>query len=216
MSKSLGNFFTVRDLLDQGYPGEVIRLVMLGTHYSKPMDWTAEKAKQAEATLRKWESLCADIEPASTVDPMVIAALANDLDTVGAISVLHDLAKHGELAVLTASARLLGFSFFRVEAEDEYSAALNEMISLRAAFKNTKEYQKADQVRGILVEMGFEVSDSADGTLVEMSTLKLLRYLEPNTTGQARTSFFAPGSFDLRAAQREIARLLKHKLEALK
>ncbi|HSG55187.1 MAG TPA: cysteine--tRNA ligase, partial [Paracoccaceae bacterium] len=54
MSKSLGNFFTVRDLLDQGVPGEVIRYVFLMTHYRKPMDWTAEKAAQAEATLRKW------------------------------------------------------------------------------------------------------------------------------------------------------------------
>jgi cysteinyl-tRNA synthetase len=48
MSKSLGNFFTVRDLLDQGVPGEVIRFVMLSTHYRKPMDWTEKKAKQAE------------------------------------------------------------------------------------------------------------------------------------------------------------------------
>jgi cysteinyl-tRNA synthetase len=44
MSKSLGNFFTVRDLLDQGVPGEVIRFVMLSTHYSKPMDWTVVTA----------------------------------------------------------------------------------------------------------------------------------------------------------------------------
>ncbi len=43
MSKSLGNFFTVRDLLDQGWPGEVIRFVYLQTHYSKPMDWTADE-----------------------------------------------------------------------------------------------------------------------------------------------------------------------------
>ncbi|MFT7059211.1 MAG: cysteinyl-tRNA synthetase, partial [Pseudorhodobacter sp.] len=50
MSKSLGNFFTVRDLLDQGIPGEVIRFVFLGSHYRKTMDWTAEKAAQAEAT----------------------------------------------------------------------------------------------------------------------------------------------------------------------
>ena len=47
MSKSLGNFFTVRDLLDQGTPGEVIRFVFLSTHYRKPMDWTAEKAREA-------------------------------------------------------------------------------------------------------------------------------------------------------------------------
>ena len=54
MSKSLGNFFTIRDLLDQGIPGEVIRLVMLGTHYSKTMDWTETRKVEAEGTLRKW------------------------------------------------------------------------------------------------------------------------------------------------------------------
>ena len=52
MSKSLGNFFSVRELLDQGYAGEVIRFVYLSTHYSKPMDWTDKKAKEAEKTLR--------------------------------------------------------------------------------------------------------------------------------------------------------------------
>jgi cysteinyl-tRNA synthetase len=53
MSKSLGNFFTVRDLLEQGVPGEVIRFVMLSTHYSKPMDWTEKKREEAE---RSWNS----------------------------------------------------------------------------------------------------------------------------------------------------------------
>ena len=57
MSKSLGNFFTVRDLLDQGVPGEVIRFVMLSTHYRKPMDWTEKKRAEAETTLRKWRKL---------------------------------------------------------------------------------------------------------------------------------------------------------------
>ncbi len=52
MSKSLGNFFTVRDLLDQGIPGEVIRFVFLSTHYSKPMDWTAKKAEEAYEIIR--------------------------------------------------------------------------------------------------------------------------------------------------------------------
>ena len=46
MSKSLGNFFTVHDLLEQGVPGEVIRFVMLSTHYGKPMDWTEKKRKR--------------------------------------------------------------------------------------------------------------------------------------------------------------------------
>lgn len=92
MSKSLGNFFTVRDLLDQGIPGEVIRFVLLSTHYRKPMDWTADKAREAEASLRKWRGLVAGIEPAPSPAPAVIAALADDLNTAGAIAELHRIA----------------------------------------------------------------------------------------------------------------------------
>ena len=91
MSKSLGNFFTVRDLLDQGYPGEVIRMVYLGTHYSKPMDWTAEKAAQAKATLMKWREIAAGAGQGTPSDA-VVAALADDLNTAGAIAELHALA----------------------------------------------------------------------------------------------------------------------------
>lgn len=93
MSKSLGNFFTVRDLLDQGVPGEVIRYVFLMTHYRKPMDWTAEKVREAEATLRKWRSLVAGIEPAARPTPAVAAALADDLNAAGALAELHRIAE---------------------------------------------------------------------------------------------------------------------------
>ena len=51
MSKSLGNFFTVRDLLDQGIPGEVIRFVLLSTHYRQPMDWTEQKVAEKRRAL---------------------------------------------------------------------------------------------------------------------------------------------------------------------
>ncbi|MEX0278758.1 MAG: cysteine--tRNA ligase, partial [Ruegeria sp.] len=64
MSKSLGNFFTVHDLLEKGVPGEVIRFVFLQTHYRKPMDWTEKKARDAEATLRKWRGRAAGGAPA--------------------------------------------------------------------------------------------------------------------------------------------------------
>jgi len=100
MSKSLGNFFTVRDLLDQGVPGEVIRFVLLGTHYSKPMDWTERKREEAEDTLRRWRRMFSEalnddcqllVEPADEV----VEALANDLNTAEAIKRLHDL--YGEI-----------------------------------------------------------------------------------------------------------------------
>uniref|UniRef100_UPI0028B1CADF cysteine--tRNA ligase n=1 Tax=Paracoccus sp. TaxID=267 RepID=UPI0028B1CADF len=71
MSKSLGNFFTVRDLLEQGIPGEVVRFVLLSTHYRKPMDWTAGKAREAEAVLRRWRGLVAGIDPAPSPAPAV-------------------------------------------------------------------------------------------------------------------------------------------------
>lgn len=93
MSKSLGNFFTVRDLLEQGVPGEVIRFVMLSTHYRKPMDWTAEKADQAEAVLRKWRGLIDGVPAGGSVAPQVLAAVSDDLNTAGAIAELHRLSE---------------------------------------------------------------------------------------------------------------------------
>ncbi|MGB0440925.1 MAG: cysteine--tRNA ligase, partial [Paracoccaceae bacterium] len=103
MSKSLGNFFTIRDLLDQGVPGEVIRFVMLMTHYRKPMDWTQDKAHEAEAALRKWHGLVAGVTPGD-IPQGVLEALSDDLNTAGALSVLHRLAARGDAAGLAAGA----------------------------------------------------------------------------------------------------------------
>ncbi|MEL7025992.1 MAG: cysteine--tRNA ligase [Pseudomonadota bacterium] len=105
MSKSLGNFFTVRDLLDQGVPGEVIRFVFLGTHYRKPMDWTDKKRAEAEATLVKWfdwlKCEFPDFSKENLVlysdtklyppDDAVLAALRDDLNTPKVIARLHEL-----------------------------------------------------------------------------------------------------------------------------
>ena len=91
MSKSLGNFFTVRDLLDQGVPGEVIRFVFLSTHYRKPMDWTEKKRAEAEATLRKWRSLVAGVVPSVPYGKM-LADLGDDLNTAKALYWLYHLA----------------------------------------------------------------------------------------------------------------------------
>ena len=102
MSKSLGNFFTVRDLLDQGVPGEVIRFVFFSTHYRKPMDWTEKKAKEAEATLRKWYAQA--IQSVGKGEPYqeVISVLSDDLNTPAAITQLHALSAAGDRTVLRA------------------------------------------------------------------------------------------------------------------
>ena len=113
MSKSLGNFFTVRDLLDQGVPGEVIRFVLLGTHYSKPMDWTKEKADQARATLRKWAEL-ANFDKSGEVDGKVLSALSFDLNTAEAVQIMEQLWSEGNSKAITASAALLGIDLVAI------------------------------------------------------------------------------------------------------
>jgi cysteinyl-tRNA synthetase len=102
MSKSLGNFFTVRDLLDQGVPGEVIRFVLLGTHYSKPMDWTESKRREAVARLDQllpaltiWVSQKPLVAPSEKFDDLPLGmqtSLADDLNTSAALVALDSAA----------------------------------------------------------------------------------------------------------------------------
>ena len=168
MSKSLGNFFTVRDLLDQGYPGEVIRLVFLQTHYRKPMDWTDKKAKEAEATLRKWRALTAGIEPASSAAAAVLEALADDLNSAGAIAKLHKLAADGDAAGLLASARLLGLLTDELGAwasapAIDLSAFEEKLFETRRKAMESKDFSEVDRLKAVFVEAGLEVRMSKTG-----------------------------------------------------
>jgi cysteinyl-tRNA synthetase len=157
MSKSLGNFFTVRDLLDQGVPGEVIRFVFLGTHYRKSMDWTAEKAAQAEATLRKWRGFVEGIEPAPNPLGPVIDALSDDLNTAGALAALHVAAGQGDYAGLLSSARMLGLLEDGMGAWAEYVSysedigkRLDEVVKAWGNARNEGAYKKADEIKSAL------------------------------------------------------------------
>lgn len=175
MSKSLGNFFSVRELLDRGIPGEVIRFVYLSTHYRKPMDWTDKKAAEAEATLRKWRALTAGIEPAANAASAVVACLADDLNTAGAIAALHDLARAGDGAGLKASAALLGLLGDDLggwdvvaAAGDGVSARIEALLADRAAARGAKDWARADQLRDGFAAAGVAVKDTADGAVWEL------------------------------------------------
>lgn len=167
MSKSLGNFFTVRDLLDQGIPGEVIRFVFLSTHYRKPMDWTEKKAKEAEATLRKWRALTAGIEPAASAAPTVIEALADDLNTAGALTELHRLAAEGELSELLASAQLMGLLSDELSGWDGASVDLTgfeaQLAAARSVAMESKDFSEVDRLKAVFVAAGLEVRMSKEG-----------------------------------------------------
>ncbi|MBR9765580.1 MAG: cysteine--tRNA ligase [Rhodobacteraceae bacterium] len=177
MSKSLGNFFTVRDLLDQGVPGEVIRFVFLGTHYGKPMDWTEKKRAEAEATLRQWCALLEGVEPTGP-DADLVAALADDLNTAGAIARLHAMAKEiaanpqkdcfYEKGVMLASAQMLGLLSDElgdwVAAPDvDLSGLAERLAAARAAAMESKDFSKVDELKNALIAAGVEVRMSKAG-----------------------------------------------------
>ncbi len=167
MSKSLGNFFTVRDLLDQGIPGEVIRLVFLSTHYRKPMDWTEQKAREADRTLRKWYAQ-ASAAGTGAPDAALVSALSDDLNTAGAIAELHRLSQAGEVAALRHGLQFLGLMGAGVPAwaaapEVDLSALASRLAQVRAAAMESKDFAEADRFKAALVAAGVEVRMSKAG-----------------------------------------------------
>lgn len=168
MSKSLGNFFTVRDLLDQGVPGEVIRFVFLSTHYRKPMDWTEKKAREAEATLRKWYAQVEQGPVSAVVHAPVIEALADDLNTAGALSELHQLSQADDVATLRATLGFLGLMGDAVpdwaeKPDIDLSGYADWFAGLREQAKAKKDFSEVDRAKAALVAAGVEVRMSKEG-----------------------------------------------------
>jgi cysteinyl-tRNA synthetase len=182
MSKSLGNFFTVRDLLDQGVPGEVIRYVFLMTHYRSPMDWTAEKAHQAKVELHQWAQATAE-EPDVPVSDALIEALADDLNTHQALTEMRRMHREGRLAELRASMKFLGFGVI-LSAQavsistsvaiasaalaqelpaDTLSIMLMRFADLRSAAMASKDFSALDALKSALIAAGVEVRMSKAG-----------------------------------------------------
>jgi cysteinyl-tRNA synthetase len=116
MSKSLGNFVTIRELLEtdkfgnREWPGEVLRLAMLRTHYRQPIDWTVKALEEAESTLDRWYAAVRGVDAADEIASGVLDALSDDLNTHGAIVQLHNLANEGDFPALRSSLLFLGFS----------------------------------------------------------------------------------------------------------
>ncbi|MBA3910454.1 MAG: cysteine--tRNA ligase [Rhodobacter sp.] len=177
MSKSLGNFFTVRDLLDRGVPGEVIRFVFLMTHYRSPMDWTAEKAVAVDAKLGDYLVLgerFADLSTARLTAPApeVIEALADDLNTHLAlveIDRLADNARWNELVTTLDFLGLVPFERFEARRAELAGSAANlarlteTLASDRASAMASKDFSTVDALKSALIAAGVEVRMSKAG-----------------------------------------------------
>jgi len=181
MSKSLGNFVTINELL-KDWPGEVMRLNMLKTHYRSPIDWTVKGLEESVKVLDDWYATAGDVAgstPASTV----LDTLGDDLNTAQTVTALHGLRhqaeKGGEAqrAEFAASLRLLGFlaqtqadwDARKQEASGVDAAQVTALIADRTAARARKDWKESDRIRDELAAMGVAIKDSKEGTTWEIA-----------------------------------------------
>ncbi|HEY4203352.1 MAG TPA: cysteine--tRNA ligase [Devosiaceae bacterium] len=174
MSKSLGNFITINDLLatekfgGRKWPGEVLRLAMLMTHYREPIDFSVARLEEATQLLEKWERFAAGATPADAIDAEALSLLADDLDTSGAVHRLHQLfVDMKQPAAGLALANLLGIKVLREQVADAETEAL---VAARLAALNTKDFPAADQIRSTLAAQGVVLMDYKDPATGERKT----------------------------------------------
>jgi cysteinyl-tRNA synthetase len=174
MSKSLGNFVTINELLatdafgGRPWPGEVLRLAMLRTHYRQPIDWTLRALEEAEQTLGAWTARPEFMDAgAGELTGEVADALLDDLNTPKAIAELHALDRKGEHRVLAANLRALGFTtpvVQQVALAPDVVARVEPLIAARKAARADKNWAESDRIRDELLALGVALKDNKDGT----------------------------------------------------
>ncbi|HEY7979018.1 MAG TPA: cysteine--tRNA ligase [Rhizomicrobium sp.] len=165
MSKSLGNFVTINELLAD-WPGDVLRFNMLRSHYRQPMDWTVAGMRESWNTLEKWYDIVEPI-PGTDVGEDLLAALADDLNTPLAIAELHK-SRPEELA---GGLALLGFSVKPEALKSKKAvdtAAIERAIEARLAARKAKDFKESDRIRDELLAQGIVLKDSPQGTTWEV------------------------------------------------
>lgn len=181
MSKSLGNFLTINEVLAD-WPGEVLRLTMLKTHYRSPIDWTLKGLEESAKTLDDWYWVAADRKgerPAAAV----IDALSDDLNTPQMVASLHGLrnsaasGNESDRDAFAASLRLLGFLSESAAAWNERkqkasgvdAKQIDGLIADRTAARARKDFKESDRIRDQLAAMGVVIKDSKEGTTWEIA-----------------------------------------------
>ena len=168
MAKSLGNFFTVKDLLDQGLRGEVLRFVLLSKQYRQRLDWTSRNVMKAEALLRRWWSQVMDAPRSEAnaehskaqpdeVDAEFLDALADDLNTPRAIARMHELSTAGDVTALNAAMKLMALDR---EVRPIYFLQIGDLQRVWEEARKQKDYVKSDFIREQMSEAGVLLSPS--------------------------------------------------------
>ena len=183
MSKSLGNFYTVSDLLTE-FPGEALRLALLKTHYRQPVDFTRDGVRDARQELNRFYRALALVEGGvgddGEIPEAVVMALKDDLNTPLALAGVHAVADavfaaeqegdHNAVAAaagaLKAAGKLLGLLQTNPDMwfQGDGDAAIDTLIAERNAARASKDFSRADEIRDELDSQGIVLEDSAGGT----------------------------------------------------
>src|SRR5260370_24875589 len=167
MSKSLGDFVTINELLTtdafggRSWPGATLRYAMLGAHYRQPIDWTLSALREAHRVMQDWSAFVAKA-PLGEVPAPVIAALGDDLNTPRMIAELHVLRKAGQASALKAVLRLLGINPVAEEGAKlsaPQKLEIEARLSARNAARARKDWQESDRIRDELLAMDIVLKD---------------------------------------------------------
>jgi len=193
MSKSLGNFFTIRDVLEKYHP-EVVRFLLVSSHYRNPINYAEDSLIEARAGLERFYTALrdfTDVAPAALADLQssryyaeFVSAMNDDFNTRVALASLYDLVRELNgvaatdkararqlVAELKAMAEILGIlqedpqAFLQAGASEGISAEeVEALIAERIAAKQAKNFARADEIRKLLLEQSVVLEDSRDGT----------------------------------------------------
>src|SRR5262249_39950781 len=163
MAKSLGNFVTIRELL-QDWPGEVLRLNMLRSHYRQPTDWTVAGLEESWKVLESWTSSTEFVAGGEgTFGPSVLESLSDDLNTPQMITELHALHGKGDFAALAGNLQALGFKQRPESRRTIDKEKVDALVAERSQARKTRNFAEADRIRKELAAMGVELEDHRDG-----------------------------------------------------
>jgi cysteinyl-tRNA synthetase len=172
---------TIRDLL-KDWPGEVVRLAMLQTHYRQPLNWTTNGLREAQRVLDHWYELTGVAAPGMLCAD-VLGALSDDLNTPKAVASLHELRNEaakgsaGAASSLKATGQLLGllqktaaeWARFRPASVSIDENKVTTLIAARNAARQVKNFRESDRIRDELAKMGIVLKDTKDGTTWEIA-----------------------------------------------
>ena len=169
MSKSLGNFKTIRDLLKK-YSGEVIRYFVISSHYRKPIDFTEKTLESAKASYERLKNICSNLEDDKKENKKYLQeferAMNDDLNTPKALQVLWKLVRDekakGKFQTIKKIDELFGLKFLEKE-EIKVPDDILEIIKEREIVRAKKDWKESDALREVIRKEGYEISDTKDG-----------------------------------------------------